>query len=192
MLRMRCFGIDTPLSNAAQPIETYNGMRVIMDESLPIEDGVATSYIVGQGSIMYSAVAAVNGGMEYQRRADLAGGQTQIYSRRIVTGHVHGTTIAEGYTPLNGTNFTTADLYNPDAWTCVVNPQYVHVVAYRSKVADGYRGSTPDEAAIAEKTKTATKARNAKRYAGSSSASSSASTSTTTASSSASSSSASK
>lgn len=185
-------GNDTPLSNAAQPIETYNGMRVIMDESLPIEDGVATSYIVGQGSIMYSAVAAVNGGMEYQRRADLAGGQTQIYSRRIVTGHVHGTTIAEGYTPLNGTNFTTADLYNPDAWTCVVNPQYVHVVAYRSKVADGYRGSTPDEAAIAEKTKTATKARNAKRYAGSSSASSSASTSTTTASSSASSSSASK
>lgn len=185
-------GNDTPLASSATPIETYNGMQVIMDESLPVdENGVATSYIVGQGSIKYSAVAAVNGGMEYQRRADLAGGQTQIYSRRIVTGHVHGTTIAEGYTPLNGTNFTTADLYNPDAWACVVNPQFVHVVAYRTKIVDGFKGSTPDEAAIADRTKTATKARNAKRYAKSSSASSSASTSTT-ASSSASSSSASK
>lgn len=184
-------GNDTPLSNAAEPITTYNGMRVIQDESLPIEDGVATSYIAGQGSIMYSAVAAKNGGMEYQRRADLAGGQTQIYSRRIVTGHVHGTTIAEGYTPLNGVSFTTRDLYNPDAWDCVVNPQYVHVVAYRSKVAPGYKDSLPDEAAIANGNKTATKARNSKRYANSSSASSSASTSTT-ASSSASSSSASK
>lgn len=183
-------GNETPLSQSAQPIATYNGMRVIMDEQLPFDaqSGVATSYLVGKGAIMFSAAAALNGGFEYYRNPLTAGGRTDVVSKRVITGHVHGTTVSDNYQPDNK-GFSIDDYANGDMWDCVVNPEYIHLVAYRSKVPAGYKNTTVDEGAIAEANRTSQTARNNSRKRGS--ASSSASTSTTT-SSSASSSSASK
>lgn len=180
-------GNDTPLSQSATPISMYNGMRVIMDDQLPIdENGVATSYIAGQGSIMFSAQVALGNGIEYYRNPLEAGGRTSVTAKRVMTGHVHGATVADGYAPLNGRGFTVDDLANPDMWDCVVNPEYIHVVAYRSKIADGYNGSLPDEAGIAKKSGqnmvNRNKARGAKKSNSTSTSTSSASTSTSSAS----------
>lgn len=181
-------GNDTPLSNAAQPISMYNGMRVIMDDQLPIdENGVATSYLAGKGSIMFSAESVQ--GVELYRNPLEAGGRTSIVTKRVITGHVHGTTVTEGFPSMG---LSVDDYANPDMWDCVVNPEYIHVVAYRSKIGDGYKGSLPDEKAIADAQGAKTVARNNSRKRGSSSSASSSAASTTTTSSSASSSSSSK
>lgn len=183
-------GNDTPLSNSAQPISMYNGMRVIMDDQLPIdENGVATSYLAGKGSIMFSAEAYK--GVEFYRNPLEAGGRTSIVTKRVITGHVHGTTVAEGYPSMG---LSVDDYANPDMWDCVVNPEYIHVVAYRSKIGDGYKGSLPDEKGIADAQGAKTTARNnARKKANASSAASTTTTTTASAtSSSANSSSASK
>ena len=184
-------GNETPLSQSAQPIATYNGMRVIMDEQLPFDatSGVATSYLVGKGAIMYSAAAALNGGFEYYRNPLTAGGRTDVVSKRVITGHVHGTTVADSYQAADG-GFSIDDFANGDMWDCVVNPEYIHLVAYRSKVPAGYKNTTVDEGAIADANRTSQTAKNNSRKRAT--ASSSASTTTTTASSTSTSSSASK
>lgn len=165
-------GNDTPLSQSSTPIATYNGMRVIQDESLPIDDnGVATSYLIGTGTIKFSAVAGENGGIEYYRHPGIAGGTTNIYSKRIASAHIDGTTVAEGYRPMNGQSYTAKDFANPDMWDMVINPEYLHMVAYKSKLGDGFKGKFPDEEAIASQNRQNTVKRNSQETGNSSSSS---------------------
>lgn len=191
-------GNDTPQSRAVTPFGTYNGMNVVVDRRLPVdENGVATSYIFAAGAVMFSVATPANG-VETWRHPGEHGGQTQIFSKRVYTAHVHGTTVADGYTPLSNNGYSYDDLVNPAMWDLVKDPLHVHVVAYKSTIEAGFQKQFFDDEADGEasnaaagQTTPATEQTITKGRSKKSSASSSASTSTT-ASSSAGSSSASK
>lgn len=182
-------GNDTPLNRAVTPFGTYNGMNVVVDRRLPIVDNgdgteTATSYIFAAGAVMFSVATPANG-IETWRHPGEHGGQNQIFSKRVYTAHVHGTTVADGYTPLSQNGYGYNDLVNPDMWDLVKDPLHVHIVAYKSAIESGYASKFYDDeaegeasnAAAAQTTpateQTITKTRSKKSSASSSAASSS-------------------
>lgn len=177
-------GNDTPQNRAVTPFGTYNGMNVVVDRRLPVENGVATSYIFAAGAVMFSVATPANG-IETWRHPGEHGGENQIFSKRVYTAHVHGTTVADGYTPASQNGYSYDDLVNPAMWDLVKDPLHVHVVAYKSSIEAGYADQFFDDeadgeaknAAAAQTTpateQTITKTRSKKSSASSSAASSS-------------------
>ena len=177
-------GNDTPQNRAVTPFGTYNGMNVVVDRRLPVENGVATSYIFAAGAVMFSVATPANG-IETWRHPGEHGGENQIFSKRVYTAHVHGTTVADGYTPQSQNGYSYDDLVNPAMWDLVKDPLHVHVVAYKSSIEAGYAAQFFDDeadgeasnAAAAQTTpateQTITKTRSKKSSASSSAASSS-------------------
>lgn len=177
-------GNDTPQNRAVTPFGTYNGMNVVVDRRLPVENGVATSYIFAAGAVMFSVATPANG-IETWRHPGEHGGENQIFSKRVYTAHVHGTTVADGYTPASQNGYSYDDLVNPAMWDLVKDPLHVHVVAYKSSIEAGYAAQFFDDeadgeaknAAAAQTTpateQTITKTRSKKSSASSSAASSS-------------------
>jgi len=121
-------------AGAVTPFGTYNGMAIVLDDDLPLDDnGVATSYIFGNGSVGYSVVTPSDG-VEIEREARKAGGRTNIINRRVMTTHVLGTSVADGFTPA-GQTVIQSELESGDTWASVVDPRNIKVVAYKAKVS---------------------------------------------------------
>ena len=69
-------GIERPLQMA-----TWNGRRVIVDDSVPSEGGKYTTYVLGRGSIAYHDVGVMIP-YEMDRNPAEKGGQTVLYTRQ--------------------------------------------------------------------------------------------------------------
>lgn len=145
--------IDTVQPNqAVTPFGNYNGMEIVVDDDIPLtDDGIATSYIFGAGSVAYSA-ANPSDGVEIEREARKQGGRTNVINRRVESVHVKGTTVADGFTP-TGQTVTIDDLANPATWALNkdVDPRNMHVVAYKAKISTEF---TPKKKAAAASTTT--------------------------------------
>lgn len=132
--------IDTVQPNVAVgPFGTYNGMQIVVDDDLPLDaNGVATSYIFGNGSVGYS-VANPSDSTEVEREARKNGGRTNIINRRTETIHVKGTSVADGFSAA-GQTATIDELSKPSTWEVVknVDPRNIHVVAYKAKVSTDF------------------------------------------------------
>ena len=129
-------------ANAVTPFGTYNGMNIIVDDDLPIENGVATSYIFGSGSVGYAVAAPANApAIEVDRNARENGGQTAIINRRVLATHVMGTTIADSFATTAGTVGIEA-LEKGTTWDYVVDPRNIRVVAYKAKLDDAFVTAT--------------------------------------------------
>lgn len=129
--------IDTAKPNeAVGPFGNYNGMQIVVDDDLPLdENGVATSYIFGNGSVAYS-VANPASSTEVEREARKNGGRTNVINRRVETMHVMGTSVVPSFHSA-GQTVTMAELASPDTWEVVkdVDPRNIKVVAYKAKVS---------------------------------------------------------
>jgi len=119
-------------AGAVTPFGTYNGMTIVVDDDLPIADGVATSYIFGNGSVAYSVVNPANG-TEVEREARKQGGRTNIINRRVKTIHVLGTSVADGFAAA-GQTVVQSELEQGTTWASVVDPRNIKIVAYKAKV----------------------------------------------------------
>lgn len=120
-------------SEGGVPLNMYNGMRVVVDDDLPIaDDGTSTSYIFGNGAVGYS-VAKPQNAVEIERQARDQGGRTNIINRRVVTTHVIGTSVAKGFVPA-GQTVTYAELAKGDTWDCIVDPRNIQIVQYNAKL----------------------------------------------------------
>lgn len=124
--------------NSALPINVYNGMRVVVDDDLPIDlsdktKPVATSYIFAPGAVRYSTAMQAT-----QTKYDpvLKGGTDQIIQKRIGVIHVAGTSIKPSFAPAKS-NFPTIDeLSKSSAWEIVdgIDPRGIGVVQYKAQV----------------------------------------------------------
>lgn len=120
-------------AGAVVPINTYNGMQIVVDDDLPIAaDGTSTSYIFGNGSVGYSTATPANA-VEVDRQALTNGGQQAIINRRVVTTHVVGTSVAKAFVPA-GQTVSYDELAKGDTWESIVDPRNIKIVQYNAKL----------------------------------------------------------
>ena len=120
-------------ANAVVPINTYNGMVIVVDDDLPIaDDGTSTSYIFGNGAVGYSVAQPTNA-VELEREGRKDGGRTNIINRRVVTTHVLGTSVSKNFRPA-GQTVTYDELKQGTTWDSIVDPRNIRVVQYNAKL----------------------------------------------------------
>lgn len=123
----------TPVQGLA-PIPTYDGKRVIIDDSLPASGGVYTTFLFAAGAIGYANVPGV--GMiptETERQALKNGGQETLVRRMRYVIHPNG--FAWGGTPAAGAAGPTNAELAANSWTKVYETKNVGIVAFKHKIA---------------------------------------------------------
>jgi hypothetical protein len=112
-------------STASVEIPTYLGKRVIVDDGCPVENGVYTTYIFGQGAIGYGEGAAP---VPTETARDALSGDDILVSRRHFILHPRGVRwldqVVAGRSPNN------ANLANRANWKRVYEPKNVRIVKY--------------------------------------------------------------
>lgn len=130
-------------SNAVTPINMYNGMQIVVDDEIPVnEDGTTTSYIAMTGAVQY-AVALPTNASETEREATKQGGRTNIINRRVLSMHVNGTSVAKDFVPA-GQTVTVEELGNGKTWASITDPRNIKVVGYKAKLASQFVPSKPE------------------------------------------------
>lgn len=78
-------------SQGAEPIGTYNGLRIVQDDQVPLDaTGKTVAYIYAPGAMNYSVATPANG-VTTDRDNLKSGGISAITHKRVVTVHVAGT-----------------------------------------------------------------------------------------------------
>lgn len=113
-----------------QQIPTYMGKRVIVDDGMPVDDDVFTTYIFGQG-----AIGLGNGGAPVPTETDRDSlqGDDILINRQHFILHPRGVKFTDA--EVAGEAPTNAELANADNWTRVYEPKNVRIVAFKHKIA---------------------------------------------------------
>lgn len=120
-------------AGAVVPINVYNGMRIVVDDDIPVNaDGTTTAYVFGAGAVGY-ATAQPENAVETERDARAKGGMTNIINRRIVSTHVNGTSVAKTYIP-SGQTPQISELALGSTWESLTDPRNINVIAYKAKL----------------------------------------------------------
>jgi len=124
--------IDYLADDEGKPtIATYQGKRVIVDDSMPVSNGVYTSYLFGQGAIGYGE-GTPKVPTEIERNALVGGGEEYLVSRRHFVLHPRGikwTGTASADTPTN------AELATAGNWSRVYEQKNVRIVRFVHRIA---------------------------------------------------------
>jgi hypothetical protein len=115
-----------PDSNGVVNIPTYMGKRVIVDDGMPVSNGVYTTYLFGAGAIGYGE-GTPKVPLETERNALIAGGQEYIVSRRHFILHPRG--IQWDGTPSADTP-SNAELATAGNWGRVYEPKNIRIVRF--------------------------------------------------------------
>ncbi len=117
-------------SDAGALIPTYLGKRVIVDDSMPVDTGVYTTYIFAEGAIGFAE--GVIGPQDLETDRDILAGDTVFTMRRRFILHPRG--IKWGGTPA-GDFPSRAELGTVGNWTRVYEPKNIRIVAFKHKIA---------------------------------------------------------
>ncbi len=126
--------IENQRDSDSVEFSTYQDRRVIVDDGCPVEDGVHTAYIFGQGAIAYGVGSPVGFvATETARDGKKASGVDYLISRRTFILHPRGvkwTNAAREHieTP------TRAELENAVNWQRVYEPKQVRMVAFKYRL----------------------------------------------------------
>lgn len=126
--------ISTERDSNSVEFETYQDRRVIVDDGCPVDDGVYTTYLFGQG-----AIALGNGSpegfvaTETDREKLMGSGIDYLINRQCFIMHPRGikwtnTARANVETP------TFTELENPENWQRVYESKQIRMVAFKHKV----------------------------------------------------------
>lgn len=114
---------------------TYQGKRVIVDDGCPVEKGVYTTYLFGNG-----AIALGNGNpvgfvpTETDRAKRKGSGVDYLINRKTMILHPRG--IAwQNAEVANTEGPSRAEMQNPKNWKPVYEPKQIRIVAFRHKLA---------------------------------------------------------
>lgn len=115
--------IETIRDADNNPFKAFQGLRIILDDNLPYEDGKATSYIFGQGAIGFG-----QGGAPVPVETDRhsTGGYDVLVNRQHFLLHPRGVRFEAAY--VAGSSPTNAELENPGNWKRVYDPRNVRIV----------------------------------------------------------------
>jgi len=115
-----------PDSEGKPTIPTYMGKRVIVDDGMPVSDGVYTTALFGEGAIGY-AEGSPKVPSEIERNALIGGGEEYLVSRRHFILHPRG--IKWKGTPAKDTPSNT-ELADKGNWERVYESKNVRIVRF--------------------------------------------------------------
>lgn len=124
--------------NGALPFEAYNGLRIVLDDDIPVDltnkqKPTTTSYIFAPGAVRYSSVLAST---ETKYDPIKEGGTDIIVQKRIGTIHVAGTSVKPSFTPAKSAFPTMDEFSKSGTWEVVdgIDPRTIGVVAYKAEL----------------------------------------------------------
>lgn len=126
--------ITTERDSNSVEFDTYQGRRVIVDDGCPVDNGVYTTYLFGQGAIAFgegSPVGFVQ--TETQRDPSIGAGVNMLYNRHCFIMHPRGV----AWTNLHRANVespTRAELANGENWNRVYESKQIRIVALKHKI----------------------------------------------------------
>lgn len=125
-------------ANGALPFEAYNGLRIVLDDDIPVDltnkqKPTTVSYIFAPGAVRYSSILAST---ETKYDPIKEGGTDIIVQKRIGTIHVAGTSVKPSFTPAKSTFPTMDEFSKPATWEVVdgIDPRTIGVVAYKAEL----------------------------------------------------------
>jgi hypothetical protein len=126
--------ITTERDSNSVEFDTYQDRRVIVDDGCPVEDGVYTTYLFGQGALAYgngNPVGFVP--TEIDRDKKKGSGVDYLINRRTFIMHPRG--IAwQNLVRGNVETPTEAELANAQNWKRVYEPKQIRIVAFKHKI----------------------------------------------------------
>ena len=126
--------IDTiAISDQGQPVETYLGMRIIVDKNLPEAAGVYTSIIFKSGAVKFGQSTVGYLPTEVDRDPTKGMGIYTLHSRRVFTIHPEG--LAWQDSSVAGLSPTNAELATAANWSKVYNAENLGFVFYDAKLS---------------------------------------------------------
>lgn len=118
-----------PDSNGVVNIPTYLGLRVIVDDGCPVDTGVYTTYLFGQGAIGYGEGSAP---VPTETDRDSLAGEDILINRRHFILHPRGIKWTE--TAVTGEAPTNAELEDATNWTKVYDNKNIRIVKFVHKI----------------------------------------------------------
>lgn len=108
--------------------QTYMDKRIIVDDSMPVDSGVYTTYLFGAGALGYGEVQAP---VAVETDRDSLQGDDILINRRHFILHPRGVKWkgASGIAPQND------GLATESNWQRVYDPKQIHIVAFKHKLA---------------------------------------------------------
>jgi len=117
-------------STGSIEIPTYFGKRVVVDDGCPVNNGVYTTYIFGQGAIGYGEGAAP---VPTETTRDALSGDDILINRRHFILHPRGVRWLDQVVADQSPN--NAELANPANWLRVYDAKNVRMVKYTHRIA---------------------------------------------------------
>ena len=126
--------IDTVQPSNDVAFGTYQGKRVIIDDGCPVENGVYTTYLFGNGAVAYGNGSPVGFvATEVDRDKQTGGGIDYLINRKAFILHPRGIAYTGAVrehveTPLR------AELAKAENWKPVYEPKQLRIVAIKHKI----------------------------------------------------------
>lgn len=114
--------------------ETYQGRRVIVDDGCPVENGVYTTYLFGEGAIAYGNGSPVGHvATEIDRDKRKGSGVDYLINRNVFILHPRGIKWTNAVRE-NIETPTRTELANAQNWERVYEPKQIRIVAFKHKL----------------------------------------------------------
>jgi hypothetical protein len=126
-----------PPSEGKPAVRMFLGKPVVVDDSLPVSNGVYTTYIFGAGAFGWGEGGAP---VPVETARDALAGDDILIHRRHFILHPRGVAfqnaVVTGATPSND------ELANPQNWKRVYEPKNVRIVQFKHKLTTAYSDQT--------------------------------------------------
>jgi hypothetical protein len=119
-------------SSGGQPIRTYMGKRVIVDDGCPAAAGVYTTYLFGPGALAFGNGTPV-GFVATETSRDSLAGEDYLINRKTWIVHPRG--VAFQSAAVAGSSPTNAELQNGANWARVWENKAIRLVKFVHKLA---------------------------------------------------------
>lgn len=126
--------IESERDSTDVEFETYQGRRVIVDDGCPVENGVYTTYLFGNGAIAYGNGSPVGHvATEIDRDKKKGSGVDYLINRNAFILHPRGIKWTNAVRA-NVETPTRAELSNAQNWERVYEPKQIRIVAFKHKL----------------------------------------------------------
>ena len=119
-----------PPSEGKPAVRTFLGKPVVVDDGLPVEDGVYTTYIFGAGAFGWGEGGAP---VPVETARDALAGDDILIHRRHFILHPRGVAFQNAY--VAGATPSNDELANPRNWKRVYEPKNVRIVQFKHRLA---------------------------------------------------------
>ncbi|AMA72923.1 major capsid protein [Aneurinibacillus thermoaerophilus] len=119
-------------ADGSPSVKTYMGKRVIVDDACPVENGIYTSYIFGEGAIALGNGSPVRFVPTETDRDSLVG-DDYLINRKTFILHIRGVAFTKN--TMAGSSPSDSEIALAANWNRVYDPKKIRVVQFKHKLA---------------------------------------------------------